>query len=493
VDGLDNDCDGEADSDDLDCIPGAALCAYHPVADNWINQCSNGGFNQFNGVPDSVPQGVFAYQRTAYELRLRQCTGRAFRILLRFDLSDAAFTAEQVEEAILMLDHISGEFSDTTNHTVHLFALNRAWSEASSSWWYADYEAADCTEAGQWTTTEAVGPCNPFEMNTGGQFLGGGGDVLDFPYSSATVQSGGQLGPDETDLIMDATDLVKDWLSGAVDNLGLLIRFEDETGEDIPHKYASREFAESEEYQGCFMPTLEVEIRTELKTADPDASDITAVPDILAANGTAKGTIIVTPKDAAGNPLGAGQIVRMATTGGKLLDRVRDEGNGHYSQRLQAPGEVGQAVVTATVNEVMLHDEALVDFLSLEDIVDSDATTISVQPETVSADGYSNGTVTVTPRDRYGNVIGSGMDVEIYTTLGTLLSTEVRDVGDGTYTRILQAPEEPGTATVSATVNGTAIDSTATVEFLEQNLGNEEEGDEADNDWCFITAVHRSP
>jgi adhesin/invasin len=91
-------------------------------------------------------------------------------------------------------------------------------------------------------------------------------------------------------------------------------------------------------------------------------------------------------------------------------------------------------------------------------------TTIAAVPGSLVADGASTSAVTVQVRDGFGNLRTAGGDaVALTTTVGALGS--VVDNGDGTYGAVLVAPFTPGTAIVTGTVNGAAIDDTATVVF----------------------------
>lgn len=74
----------------------------------------------------------------------------------------------------------------------------------------------------------------------------------------------------------------------------------------------------------------------------------------------------------------------------------------------------------------------------------------------------SDSTITVRVKDALGLFVTTGGDtIELFTDLGSLSS--VTDNGDGTYTATLTC-DEPGTATVTGTLNGSAISDTAVVE-----------------------------
>ena len=89
---------------------------------------------------------------------------------------------------------------------------------------------------------------------------------------------------------------------------------------------------------------------------------------------------------------------------------------------------------------------------------------ITANPTSIAADGSSTSTITVELRDANDNPLtGGGASVALSTTAGTL--SGVTDNGNGTYTAILTSPSSPGSATISGTVNGSAISDTALVTF----------------------------
>ncbi len=92
--------------------------------------------------------------------------------------------------------------------------------------------------------------------------------------------------------------------------------------------------------------------------------------------------------------------------------------------------------------------------------------TIAASASTLTADTTSTATVTVTLRgDVTGTALGTGAgSVVIRSSVGTV--GPVIDNGDGTYTATLTAPGEPGTATLSFSIDGVAAAATATVDVL---------------------------
>jgi PKD repeat protein len=93
--------------------------------------------------------------------------------------------------------------------------------------------------------------------------------------------------------------------------------------------------------------------------------------------------------------------------------------------------------------------------------------TISAAPQTITADGAATSTILVTAIDTNSQNMGAGQAVAIAIEAGTgtLLGT-VEDKGNGTYSQLLQADTKPGSATLSATINGVLINGRATVTYV---------------------------
>jgi hypothetical protein len=97
--------------------------------------------------------------------------------------------------------------------------------------------------------------------------------------------------------------------------------------------------------------------------------------------------------------------------------------------------------------------------------VDTHLTIIIAEPDSIPADGVSTSLITVIPKDASGNTLAPGLNVELATTVG-LWADDVRDRGDGTYTRTLISATSPATAIISAKVNGIDMVQTARVVFF---------------------------
>ncbi|MDP1675252.1 MAG: invasin domain 3-containing protein, partial [Bacteroidota bacterium] len=91
---------------------------------------------------------------------------------------------------------------------------------------------------------------------------------------------------------------------------------------------------------------------------------------------------------------------------------------------------------------------------------------VTASDDSIDANGSSTSVITVQIKDPSGtNITYGGETVVLSTNNGTLLSGVV-DNGNGTYSQTLQSSSSGVTATVTATLNGSAITDNATVVFI---------------------------
>lgn len=95
---------------------------------------------------------------------------------------------------------------------------------------------------------------------------------------------------------------------------------------------------------------------------DPALSEVMAVPDLVAADTVCWLLVKVIPRDAGGNTLPVGQIVSLSTTAGTLIGTIKSNNDGSYTQRLYAPSQPGNGIVTATVNGIVIQQRPQVVF-----------------------------------------------------------------------------------------------------------------------------------
>ncbi|MFI2104621.1 invasin domain 3-containing protein, partial [Isoptericola sp. NPDC019693] len=205
------------------------------------------------------------------------------------------------------------------------------------------------------------------------------------------------------------------------------------------------------------------EVRFVAGEADATTSQIEADPTTITADGSATSTVTVTLRDAHDNLVkGAGDVVSMSTDAGEL-GPVTDQGDGTYTAVLTSWTEAGTATVSFAVAGTGADETAEVEFVA--GTASATTSTIAADPVTITADGSSSSTVTVTLRDVHGNLVKGAGDVVAMSTKGGTLSG-VTDQGDGTYTATLTSSTSAGTGTVSFEVDGDAGKTTATVAFV---------------------------
>ena len=192
--------------------------------------------------------------------------------------------------------------------------------------------------------------------------------------------------------------------------------------------------------------------------ASVNATIFTASPTSIAADGVSNSTLTMQLRNADGDDLHSnmGQTVRLTATGGSL-SVVIDHADGTFTATLTSPMTAGTATVMAEIGEA----NATADYQSISDIatvtftpatLSLSATTITVSPPSIAADGISTSTLTLQLRNVFGDDlhITFGKAVRLNTTVGAL--SEVTDHANGTYTAILTSPLSPGNATITGEI-----------------------------------------
>jgi len=191
-------------------------------------------------------------------------------------------------------------------------------------------------------------------------------------------------------------------------------------------------------------------------------STVDASPTLITADGVSTSTVVITPRDGAGDPVGTGLSIEAQATDGSL-GAVVDVGDGTYEVVLTSSIVAGDAVVTA--NEQggpTFTDDATVTFAAGD--VDPATSSVSVAPGILEADGIGHATVTVVPRDAFSNSLGAGQSVSVAVDLGSTAAAV--DQGDGTYTAVYTAATTSGTATFTADVNAVEMNQHPTLQLV---------------------------
>ena len=199
-------------------------------------------------------------------------------------------------------------------------------------------------------------------------------------------------------------------------------------------------------------------------TVSASQSTVSAAPtSITASNGSSASTITVTAKDALGNTIPGASVVLAATGSGNTLTQPGSttDGNGVATGTLSSTGS-GAKVVSATINGVAINQPATVTVNAAG--VSAAQSTVSASPATIAAsNGSSASTITVTARDGFNNPIqGAAVFLAATGTGNTLTQPSGTTNASGVATGTLSSTD-PGSKVVSATINGIAINQTATV------------------------------
>jgi uncharacterized Ntn-hydrolase superfamily protein len=121
------------------------------------------------------------------------------------------------------------------------------------------------------------------------------------------------------------------------------------------------------------------------------------------------------------------------------------DGNTPYLQIVVPDTPVGKDPIDSL--QTMFNDWKIAKF----NLVDPFLSDISVEPDTLPANGTSQSTITIYPKNNSNTLLGGGKQIILSNTgAGTLGS--VFDLGDGTYQATLSAPIAVGTDTISAVV-----------------------------------------
>lgn len=185
-----------------------------------------------------------------------------------------------------------------------------------------------------------------------------------------------------------------------------------------------------------------------------NGGDITTQDDTIAADGIASTTITVRGNDAFGNRVNAGGASVTLSTDFGTLSEVSDMGDGRYTATLFPSTVTGTAIIRGAIEGVALSDTAVVQFLPGP--ANAANSQLSVGTAQLTANGTDTTLVTLRAFDALDNALISGGDTPVISvTSGTLSS--VSDLGNGSYQALFTAPEEAGSATVTATLNGEAL------------------------------------
>ena len=195
----------------------------------------------------------------------------------------------------------------------------------------------------------------------------------------------------------------------------------------------------------------------------PSVADttITANPVVVVANGSTS-TITVQAIDANGNNItSGGDSIMLFTTSNAVISSVTDVGNGTYTATISNLF-IEAVTITGSINMGAISDSAIVTFVV--GAVSSADTTISVNNNSVTADGTATSTITVQAKDASGNNLTASGGAVVLSENGSATISAVTDNNDGTYTATITNTVAEA-ITISGTIGGNAITDTAAVTF----------------------------
>ena len=188
-------------------------------------------------------------------------------------------------------------------------------------------------------------------------------------------------------------------------------------------------------------------------------STFVASPSSVPAGG--QSIITLTAVDANGNPVSGASVAfgLAAGSAGGTFGAVTDLGNGNYTASFTAGTLPGSDTLTATIYGQAVTSTAPT-IIVTPGPVSLSQSTISIAPTTLQAG--STAVVTLTARDAYGNLEGSGLSVAF--SLGS-------GAGGGTFSAVTYNGNGVYTATFTAAVAGAGRTITATIGGERRCLG----------------------
>lgn len=213
--------------------------------------------------------------------------------------------------------------------------------------------------------------------------------------------------------------------------------------------------------------TQTTSISVEPASASATTSTVIATPAELTADGESSSQLDIQLRDEFGNDLDSGgdsALISFVTpTQGSIDSQIDDNGDGSYQTTYYA------GTVTGAVDIVPRLDG--VDFANTTSITllpgsaSTQTSTVTAEPDTLTADGSSTSALTVELRDFYNNPLISGGDAVSFQSLDTGKGSigPVTDLGDGSYTAIYTAGTIADPVEIVPLLDGSAFDNTAIV------------------------------
>ncbi|MCX6235923.1 MAG: HYR domain-containing protein [Bacteroidetes bacterium] len=200
--------------------------------------------------------------------------------------------------------------------------------------------------------------------------------------------------------------------------------------------------------------------------ADAAQSTLTPTSASITADGSSTQTLTVTAKDSFGNNLTTGgstvTITKLSGTG--TIGTVTDNSNGTYTAIVTSPTATGSGVFVATLDGAPVKSgtgsqtQSTITYTA--GAADAAQSTLTPTSASITADGSSTQTLTVTAKDSFGNNLTTGGSTVVITKLsGTGTIGTVTDNSNGTYTATVTSPTATGSGVFVATLDGSPVKS----------------------------------
>ncbi|RME72903.1 MAG: hypothetical protein D6776_07950 [Planctomycetota bacterium] len=201
------------------------------------------------------------------------------------------------------------------------------------------------------------------------------------------------------------------------------------------------------------------------------SATVTATPTAdIVADGVRASVITIELADAAGEPIIGAELDLDVSGSGNVIDPPPPTDATGRTQGRVASTVAETKTVTAILDPaglaIALPDRPVLTFVGDPAAVSASASTIVVSPTAgVIANGIEAATVTVTVRDRHGNLVPGANVALTVTATGASLDPPAGTTGAaGRFSSLLRSTE-PGPVTVSASVGGQPLTATAVVVF----------------------------
>jgi adhesin/invasin len=170
---------------------------------------------------------------------------------------------------------------------------------------------------------------------------------------------------------------------------------------------------------------------------------VAAAPASIPADGTSKGTVTATLKDAGNNPVTNATVAFGTETGGDIsFGAVTNHGDGTYTSQYTASNTPGVETITATGGGKSGTTD-------ITEFGPATSITMALQPATVVANGTSTSTATATVKDAGGNLVTN--ETVTFSTDGDASPAATVNHADGTYSSLIKSSKTADTETITAT------------------------------------------